>query len=273
MDYESIKLFAQEIINNSLAFCIGNIKNTLEINQYLINYEKNTFNITSQTERLIDNNINYDAFLQLVNNNSPQNILWLKNLRNNGSLNIYPVRYPIKAVVLVEGITEEILLPVFSKICGFDFDTAGIQLISAGGKNQVVKLFYKFAEQLKIPIFVLLDSDAKQNCEQIKCKLRKFDKIHILKNGEFEDILPVNLIKRTLNDYFRNLNSVSDEELSKDRMVYNLEEIFKKKGFHEFKKAEFAQLISTQANSKEDISDEIKTVISEIKKVTSCLLQ
>ena len=124
-------------------------------------------------------------------------------------------------------------MPVFAKICDFDFDKYGIQVISAGGKNQVVKLFYAFAELSKLPIFVLLDSDAKSNYNQILPKLRKIDKIHILKSGEIEDILPKDLILRTLNDYFVNLNSIDDTEFEDSRMVKNLEEIFKKKGFHE----------------------------------------
>ena len=47
----------------------------------------------------------------------------------------------LKAILfgIVEGITEEILLPVFSKLLGYDFYAHGIQIIPAGGKNQVVK--------------------------------------------------------------------------------------------------------------------------------------
>ena len=172
---------------------------------------------------------------------------------------------------MVEGITEEILLPVFAKKCDYDFDKYGIQIISAGGKNQVVKLFYEYAEQLKIPIFVLLDNDAKENYEQINLKKRKFDKVHLLKSGEFEDILPQNLVEKTLNDYLKNLNCVSDDDFRYERMVENLEEIFKIKGFHEFKKAEFAQLVKEHIDNNFDISDEIRMIINEIKSSLSFL--
>ncbi|MFQ8626141.1 MAG: ATP-dependent endonuclease [Candidatus Gastranaerophilaceae bacterium] len=101
--------------------------------------------------------------------------------------------------MLCEGITEETLLPVFAKICGCNFKEQGVYIISAGGKNQVVKYFYNFANSLKIPVFILLDNDAEENLREIEPKLRSFDKIHLLKSGEFEDLLPNSLITKTLN--------------------------------------------------------------------------
>lgn len=80
--------------------------------------------------------------------------------------------FPVKKVILCEGITEEILLPEFARLCNYDFKENGIYVISAGGKNQVVKYFYKFAQNLKLPVFILLDNDAKENLEEIIPKLR-----------------------------------------------------------------------------------------------------
>ena len=71
--------------------------------------------------------------------------------------------------------------------------------MSAGGKNQVVKLYYRLVDSLNLPIFVLLDKDAKENLEEIKPKLRSIDKIHLLACGEFEDLLPLELVHRTLD--------------------------------------------------------------------------
>ena len=263
MDYNSIKSFAQDIINTSIEEFSQVKSNSLEINKKIFDYENNTFNLNEETKNLLDNQINYDGFLPLIKDNSPQNLLWLKSLKLQKSAN-RPLKFPVKQLVLVEGITEETLLPTFAEKCNINFDSRGIHIISAGGKNQVVKLFYRYVEQVKIPIFVLLDNDAKENYEQIKCRLRDSDKIYMLKSGEFEDILPKSLIKRTLNDYFINLNSISDEEFTDEHMVVNLEEIFKKKGFHEFKKAEFAQLIKNQVKSDEDISEEIRNIICGI---------
>ena len=136
-----------------------------------------------------------------------------------------------------------------------------------------MKLVYTLAEQLKLPMFILLDNDAQLNYEQILPKLRSFDKIHLLSHGEFEDILPKELILKTLNDYFKNLNYIEEKEFEDERMVKNLEEIFKRKGFHEFKKAEFAQLVKSHISTEEDLSDEIKSIINELKSLTSFVNQ
>ena len=61
---------------------------------------------------------------------------------------------------------------------------------------------------------------------------------------------------------------INNEDISKDEpMVKVLEEIFKEKGLHEFKKAEFAHLVKQQISSENDISEEIKLIINNIKKL------
>ena len=271
MDYSSLKYFAENIINTSLTSILGEVENTLNINKKLKNYENQIFNLNDNVNILLDNSINYDAFIKFVTENSVQNLQWLKTLSPECK-NKIKTKFPIKEVIIVEGITEETLLPVFAKQCGFNFDEKGIQIVSAGGKNQVVKMFYLLSEQLKLPIFVLLDNDAQENYNQIKPKLRKTDKIHLINGGEFEDILPKELILRTLNDHFANLNSIEESEFIDESMIKNLEEIFKKKGFHEFKKAEFAQLIKNNVNSKNDVSVEIEQIIKELTLRTSAPL-
>lgn len=144
--------------------------------------------------------------------NIPNNLKWLRTLGDTvPDENTYG--FPVRKLLLCEGITEETLLPVFSKICGYDFNKNGVYIISAGGKNQVVKYFYSFADRLKIPVFILLDNDAKSNLEEIKPKLREFDRIHLLKNGEFEDMLPNSLIIKTLNYATQNISLAPIEGL------------------------------------------------------------
>lgn len=238
------------------------------INKKLLQYEKSVFKFDKNVEKLLDNKIDYKTVISLFERDLPLNLKWLRSLQNDENqienrIN-FALKFPIEKIVLVEGITEEILLPKFARILGHDFDKLGINLISAGGKNQVVKLFYQFAENLKLPIFVLLDSDAGENFDEIKPKLRKGDKVYILKNGEFEDVLPLNLIKRTLNQVFRNFSSVCLEDLRKDLpMTRILDEIFKQRGM-EFKKAEFAALVVENISSKNDISQEIEYIIYEL---------
>lgn len=261
IDYEDIKNYAEEIINSSVA----NIQNDLQINQNLLEYENSVFNLSKNTQTLLKNKINYKAIINIFPDEIPNNLKWLKIYK--GSLNTANgLGYPVQKIVLCEGITEEILLPVFSKLCGFNFDEHGIHVISAGGKNQVVKYFYNFAECLKIPIFVLLDNDAKKNLEEINPKLRNFDKIHLLKSGEFEDLLPNSLIARTLNYATQNISLAPIDELEEaTSKVEFLEEFFKHRGVHEFKKAEFANLVKQNIKDISDVSEEIVEIIDEIK--------
>lgn len=271
MEYSTLKDLAETVFNLSISSLSSVVVGTHIINEKLFNYENKVFNLNEEINKLLDNKINYDLAITLIQEeNSPKNLIWLKSLINNESIREEKsIRFPIEKVVITEGITEEILLPVFAEHLGLNFDKNGIQVISAGGKNQVVKLVYTLANQLKLPMFILLDNDAKENYEQILPKLREFDKIYLLSHGEFEDILQKELIIKTLNDYFKNLNIIEDNEFEDERMVKNLEEIFKKKGFHEFKKAEFAQLVKNHISSDEDLSDEIKLIIEELRKLTS----
>lgn len=284
LDYAELTSLAEEIINFSLGVVASrqvgrwNLDEGAKqsrshpqhelINQKLLEYEKSVFNFDKNVEKLLKNKIDYAAALRLFEGDLPCNLKWLKSLEKDENQVVnrekFALKFPIEKVVLVEGITEEILLPKFAKLCGCDFDKKGINLISAGGKNQVVRIFYQLADVLKLPIFVLLDNDAESNFEEIKPKLRKHDKVYVLKNGEFEDVLPLNLIKRTLNQMLKNFSSVSIEDLRKSEpMTKILHEILKEKGL-EFKKAEFAALVAENITAK-DISPEIQEIVAQLR--------
>ena len=277
MQAEKITKIAEEIINVSL----NDLSNILtsstpeqqlserKINKIIENYENSVFINDDETKKYLKNSINFDLFIPLIDESCPINLRWLKAISKNTDLiklrheNGY--KFPIEKVLLVEGITEEILLPAFSKYLGFDFYKEGIQIIPAGGKNQVVKMYYKLIEELKLPIFILLDKDAEENINQIKPKLRDIDKIHLVSCGEFEDLLPKTLIIKTVNNELNNFASISQEDLDKELpTAKNLENIFKTKGLHEFKKADFAKMVRDNITEDSDISPEISSIIMEI---------
>lgn len=265
LDFNILAQYVSEIFNNSLS---SNDNNYI-INNILAKYENSIFNIDEPTQCLLNNNINYSGAIKLIGKDAPVNLKWLKSLNDCENLSelrrINLLKFPIEKVILVEGITEEILLPAFSKYLGYDFYAHGIQLIPAGGKNQVVKLYYKLAQELKIPIFVLLDKDAEENITQIKPKLRKMDKIHLVSCGEFEDLLPKELVIKTVNSEFKNFLTIKKDDLNYDMPTAKvLEELFKTKGLHEFKKADFAKLVKENISTMADISEEIKKIIEEI---------
>lgn len=268
LDYKILKDYAQDIINYSLE-TMGFVPSLdFFVNKALYEYENGIFRIDKNTNTLLDNKIDYQACLKLISDDSSKNLKWLKAIGEGKNTKEFrkekALRFPVEKVLIVEGITEETLLPEFGKLCGYDFDKNGVYILSAGGKNQVVKLFYQFSETLKLPIFVLMDIDAEGNYEEIKPKLRKSDKVHILKCGEFEDALPLPLIERTLKEELKNI-SITGPITKETKMVKVLEDVFKNRGMHEFKKAEFAHMVKENLHSKEDISDEIKELINEIK--------
>lgn len=265
MEYAKIKEFAQEIFNGSL-----DEHSSLEhINIKLRDYENSIYYNDDATQELLNNNIDYVSALKYINNESVINLRWLKSLSEENNLvsmrEEHCLKFPIEKVLLVEGITEEILLPAFSKFLGYDFYKNGIQIIPAGGKNQVVKMYYKLSEELKIPIFLLLDKDAEENIAQIKPRLRENDYIHLVSCGEFEDLLPKSLIVKTVNSHFENFLTITEDDLEDNTPeAKNLENIFKTKGLHEFKKAEFAKLVRENVFDDSDISAEILDIIKEI---------
>ncbi len=264
LDYKYITEIVTEIFNQTLG-----APNTLDINRYLKEYENSIFVNDKNTQNFLDNNINYAEGIKLLPDNLPVNLKWLKSLSDKepstSNREVHLLKFPIEKVLLVEGITEEILLPVFAEFLGYDFYAKGIQIIAAGGKNQVVKLYYKLAEELKIPVFVLLDKDAEDNIRQIEPKLRPIDKIHLVSCGEFEDLLPKSLIVKTVNSDFKNFLSITEADLPSDiPTAAILEELFKTKGLHEFKKADFAKMVKDNITTEEDISDEITAIIEEL---------
>ncbi len=270
LDYRTIRDLAVEIFNKSLK---EDNTNDLSLNLKLKEYENSTFVNDKNVDILLDNSLDYVSALKLLKGDKPINLEWLNSLRENTDM--YRMReekglqYPVSLVVIVEGITEEILLPQFSKVLGLDFLAHGIKILPAGGKNQVVKLYYSLSEELRLPIFVLLDKDAVENVNLINRKLRDEDRVHLLNSGEFEDLLPLNLILKTINSHLKNFASISIKDLEKDEpMVKILEEIFKCCGIHEFKKAEFAHLVQNQIKSTADISEEISCIIKSLQEMS-----
>lgn len=63
-----------------------------------------------------------------------------------------------RAVVLVEGETEELALPVYLAAVGINCDLLGISIIRVGGKNQNPK-YWRLFGAFKIPMVVMFDND------------------------------------------------------------------------------------------------------------------
>lgn len=271
MDYAEIRALSEFVFNYSLKSMGFGMDDEYLINQRLYDYENSIFLLDDNINDLLKNKINYKTALALIDTEEiPLNLKWLKSLACAVDIKQtreqFSLLYPLEKIIICEGITEETLLPVFADILGYNFNRNGVYVLSAGGKNQVVKTFYRLVECLRLPIFVLLDSDADDNYREILPKLRDIDKVHVLKIGEFEDALPLPLIERTLNYATQNISlpPVDNIALSGSKVEF-LEEFFKHRGLHEFKKAEFASMVKLNISDLSDVSDEIKDVIYELQ--------
>lgn len=263
---EKIQL-AAEILNSAAKF-----SSDFSLNEILKKDEERVFYLNQTDKKFLNSKIDYLALIDLLE--SDELPLNLKRLKLQGKFSsdkvreVYSTLFPVSKVVLVEGITEEILLIEFAKILGLDFKKEGIFVLGAGGKNQVARKYYKLIEEIKIPIFILLDSDAKEIFDIITPKLRDKDKIHLIKTGEFEDILTGKLIKNALNFHFAQniINNENDFE-ENGHAVVELHDCYKNNGWGEFKKADFAKIIREylQQAKNPPVSDELKMITDEIK--------
>ncbi|MCR4881592.1 MAG: ATP-dependent endonuclease [bacterium] len=171
-----------------------------------------------------------------------------------------------KVLFLVEGITEEKILPIFAQKEGIDFETNGIKLKSAGGKTHLLKYYAQIRKLLKIPVFILLDADGQDIITDLNNILEKKDRVYLISKGEIEDILPHELIIRAINNYFSTQGAITENDLNKNepmaKILYNL---YKEKGFGEFHKAKFAQILKENIISKEDAKGEIENILKLIQ--------
>jgi len=69
-----------------------------------------------------------------------------------------------KRVVLVEGPTEELALPIYLEKVGLDVLKEGIDIIGVGGKGELAK-WWRFFTHYKIPCFICFDNDTKDDNE------------------------------------------------------------------------------------------------------------
>lgn len=237
----------EEIFNESLK----NKKEDLYLNHLLTKLEDKYFYSNQESYQYLSNRLNISSMLDEIeiNEKTPKNVLWLKKINDNREeiINLrenFKLLYPIEKIILCEGQTEFVLLKTIFKLFNIDFDKLGILVLPAGGKNQVARKYYSMIEQIKIPFFILLDKDAAAIKDLIEPKLRGIDNIYLIKSGEFEDLIPKNILKNVINSVHQNeLHCAFDDFEDDISMVENIHNIYKKYGFGDFKKAHFAQFL------------------------------
>ena len=280
---EKIKL-AKKIWNASLP---NNNDYYSVLTEYMIFEELNTFNSGRFTEELFsDKEENIELLLKNIffNIDIPIELLLENGFHSKFLDRFIKIRqelktktkeevfkfglsefHSIKLLLLVEGITEEKLLPVFAKYAKMDFESNGIKLKAIGGKNPILRFYAENRDLFKIPIFILLDADGIDIEKNLITILKPKDTLYLIKSGEIEDTLSKSLILKSLNNYYQNYGNVEESDLACEcKMTKLLNNLYKEKGFGEFQKAEFAQILADNITSEKDIPEEISYIFKKI---------
>ena len=273
LDTELLKKLVEKIWNESVKKYSQSSENKA-LSELLKEEIYKTYYLSEDVSSLVNISLNISGVLSLIEAEQeiPLNLKRLLLLDKNPDISLnklrekYSLSYPVEKVVLCEGITEEILLPEFARLYGYDFDKNGIRLIGAGGKNQVAKMYVELKQELKIPVFILLDADAVETSICIKPVLRECDCLYLIKHGEFEDIFSLNLIKRTINNKFKNICECCVGDFKCDLpMTKILADFYRVHELGDFQKAEFAKELAFNLKYKTDLTEEICQIIDIIK--------
>lgn len=159
---------------------------------------------------------------------------WLL-LRNDLGLSISDSLFLGKYNILVEGVTEKIILPIFLEILHKKkafFSLDDINIISAEGANNL-HYFAKLITQTGLPTCILIDND--QEGRNAKTKIEKDStllgkcKVIILErddfeNNEFEDMIDDELLINSLNKLYESnitLENLHNARLNIDHGLYD----------------------------------------------------
>ncbi len=278
-DFKLISNIVKTIWNLSVdKHCKGENIN-YSVNKALKLISDNAFiNTPKDTKFFINTKLKISPILSHIDyNNSPYNLKFLIKINNtfkNSDMEIkdldelrkkYSLKFPIKKLIIVEGITEEILLPVFASKLKHDFEKEGIYIIGSGGKSKSPSLYLQLKNRLKIPVNILFDSDAAEVYKILKNNLLKKDNALIIENGEFEDILSLNLIKRALNKEYLPATPLSVSDLTNESsMCENIRNFYRTRHLGEYKKSKVSKIFAKNIKYNTDLTDEIKKIITYI---------
>lgn len=93
-------------------------------------------------------------------------------------------------IILVEGLTEELALPIYFERLGFDPTEYGVEILGVGGKGSLAK-WWRLFTLYKIPTLVCFDNDGKQDDAKGVKRKDALKAIGIADN-ELEEIIGIN---------------------------------------------------------------------------------
>ena len=177
-----------------------------------------------------------------------------------------------KCVILVEGESEEVALPILAVRLGIDLTKRHIKIVNCKSKQKVLSQFFEYSEKFpKRKIICLLDSDAvKERDELLRVMKNRHHKYHLvyIDKGCFEDLFDRGYAISVLNEIHAEGEDVSasDFDQTKD-FGENVKKILHTKKSTRLDKVLFAETISLRIPTSE-IPEQILEIFDFAKKYT-----
>jgi hypothetical protein len=175
-----------------------------------------------------------------------------------------------KRILLVEGATEQILLPHFAECVAPDWKERAVLIIPAGGANQVVKRYPALRAKLRLPIDCLLDGDVSSQAQLVADQLMAGDRLYVLESGAIEEAFPRDQIVDLVNAYFDTsgvgliFTPVTLQELNSATNQESMEKLWRKRNRGSFDKTGFAKVVAEMITTAGQIPAEIRNLISDL---------
>lgn len=181
-----------------------------------------------------------------------------------------PAGFLPKRLLLVEGATEQILLPHFAECIASDWNERAVLVIPAGGANQVVRRYPVLRTQLKLPIDCLLDGDVYSHAQLVANQLKQGDRLYVLESGAIEEAFPRDQIVDLVNAYFDTsgvgliFTPVTLQELDSATNQESMEKLWRKRNRGSFDKTGFAKVVAESITTAGQIPAEIRNLINDL---------
>ncbi|MGD6852102.1 MAG: TOPRIM nucleotidyl transferase/hydrolase domain-containing protein [Candidatus Bathyarchaeia archaeon] len=178
-----------------------------------------------------------------------------------------------KAILFVEGPTEENVIPAWAKTLGLDFKEYGICVIPLIGASKtkfhlsfwrgLITQAMSVANKKDLLIYVILDQDAKSHGKQaISEGLVLQSNCFILGKGDIEDYYPTDILAEILEEMTG--KKPADEDLKGGR-VHAINHFLKRNGYYDKWKISVGKKVA-ELTSAEKIPEEIQNIIKAIAK-------
>jgi hypothetical protein len=196
-----------------------------------------------------------------------ENIFHMTELAKRSQL---PSGFLPKRLLLVEGATEQILLPHFAECIASDWNERAVLVIPAGGANQVVRRYPVLRAQLKLPIDCLLDGDVSSHAQLVASQLKQGDRLYVLESGAIEEAFPRDQIVDLVNAYFDTsgvgliFTPVTLQELDSATNQESMEKLWRKRNRGSFDKTGFAKVVAESITTAGQIPAEIRNLINDL---------